>query len=72
MRIKLSDPMQVDELDATLREAEIVSVRADESTLVVLHPMAMEEDEGEAQIELTFFVKAWCARRPELQFELLG
>jgi len=70
MRIKLSDPILVDELDATLREAEIVSVRADDSTLVVLHPLAI--DESEAKIELTFFVKAWCARRPELQFELLG
>jgi hypothetical protein len=29
-------------------------------------------DENEANIELTFFVKAWCGRRPELQFELLG
>jgi hypothetical protein len=36
----------------------------------VLHPLAL--DESEAKIELTFFVKAWCARRPELQFELLG
>jgi hypothetical protein len=70
MRIKLSDPIHVDELDATLREAEIVSVRADDSTLVVLNPLAI--DEREAEIELTFFVKAWCARRPELQFELLG
>jgi hypothetical protein len=70
VRIKLSDPILVDELDATLREAEIVSVRADDSTLVVLHPLAI--DESEAKIELTFFVKAWCGRRPELQFELLG
>jgi hypothetical protein len=70
VRIKLSNPILVDELDATLREAEIVSVRADDSTLVVLHPLAI--DESEAKIELTFFVKAWCARRPELQFELLG
>jgi hypothetical protein len=70
MRIKLSDPIHVDELDATLREAEIVSVRADDSTLVVLNPLAI--DEREAEIEQTFFVKAWCARRPELQFELLG
>jgi len=70
MRIKLSDPVHVDELDATLREAEIVSVRADDSTLVVLHPLTM--DETEAEIELTFFVKAWCARRPELRFELSG
>jgi hypothetical protein len=70
MRIKLSDPIHVDELDATLREAEIDSVRADDSSLVVLYPLAI--DEREAEIELTFFVKAWCARRPELQFELLG
>jgi len=70
MRIKLSDPVHVDELDATLREAEIVSVRADDSTLVVLQPLTM--DETEAEIELTFFVKAWCARRPELRFELSG
>jgi hypothetical protein len=70
MRIRLSDPFHVDELDASLREAEVVSVRADDSTLVVLHALAL--DENEAEIELTFFVKAWCARRPELQFELLG
>ena len=70
MRIRLSDPFHVEELDASLREAEIVSVRADDSTLVVLHPLAL--DESEAEIELTFFVKAWCSRRPELQFELLG
>ncbi len=70
MRIRLSDPVHVDELDASLRQAEIVSVRADDSTLVVLPSLAM--DESEADIELTFFVKAWCARRPELQFELLG
>jgi hypothetical protein len=70
MRIRLSDPFHVDELDASLRKAEIVSVRADDSTLVVLHPLAL--DESEAEIELTFFVKAWCARRPGLQFELVG
>jgi hypothetical protein len=70
MRIRLSDPFHVDELDASLRQAEIVSVRTDDTTLVVLHPLAL--DESEAKIELTFFVKAWCARRPELQFELLG
>jgi hypothetical protein len=70
MRIRLSDPFHVDELDASLRQAEIVSVRADDTTLVVLHPLAL--DESEAKIELTFFVKAWCARRPKLQFELLG
>ena len=70
MRIRLSDPFHVDELDASLREAEIVSVRADDSTLVVLHPLAI--DDRDAKIELTFFVKAWCALRPELQFELLG
>ena len=70
MRIKLSDPFHVDELDASLRHAEIVSVRADDSTLVVRHPLAL--DESEAKIELTFFVKAWCARRPELQFEIVG
>jgi hypothetical protein len=70
MRIRLSDPFHVDELDASLREAEIVSVRADDSTLVVLHPLAL--DESEAEIVLTFCVKAWCSRRPELRYEHLG
>ena len=70
MRIRLSDPFHVDDLDASLRHAEIVSVRTDDATLVVLHPLAL--DESEAKIELTFFVKAWCARRPELQFEIVG
>lgn len=70
MRIKLSDPGHANELDAALRDAEIVSVRADDSTLVVLHPLAV--DEREERIELTFFVKAWGARRPELQIELLS
>ena len=45
-------------------------MRADDKTLIVLHPLAL--DDSEADIELTFFVKAWCSRRPELQFELLG
>lgn len=70
MRIHVSDPGQLEELHSALREADCVSVQVAPDTLAVLHPLAMTETE--ATTELSFFVRAWGARRPNLRVELLG
>jgi nitrate reductase NapAB chaperone NapD len=67
MRVLLSDPTRLDELRTALREADCVSVPVSDNTLVVVHPLA--SDDGEAAVELSFFVKAWCARRPDVRVE---
>lgn len=68
MRIRLNDPGQLDELQRSLRAAECISATLAEDTLVVLHPLALDDEEE--RMELSFFLKAWQADRPELEVEL--
>lgn len=63
MRILLSDPAQLAELRAALDKAECASVPVSKDTLLILDPL-------EADTEIAFFVKAWCAHRPGLSVEL--
>ncbi len=70
MRIELSDPGHLDELYSALQEAECVPIRTGRDTLLVLHPLAV--DEVEARTELLFFVRAWRARRPGVDVKLVG
>lgn len=68
MRIRLNDPSQLDELQHSLRAAECISAPLADDTLVVLHPLALDDKEG--RMELSFFLKAWQADRPELVVEV--
>ena len=68
MRIRLSDPAQLEQLSSALREADCVSVPVADDTLIVLHPFA--DNDAEAAVELSFFVRAWRARRPDLDVDL--
>jgi hypothetical protein len=68
MRILLSDPTRLEELQTALGQAACVSVPVSEDTLLVLHPLSFTE--AEVTTELAFFVKAWCASRPGLSVEL--
>lgn len=68
MRVRLSDPTHLDELNSALRQADCVSVAIEHDTLVVLHPFAVNE--AEAATEIAFFVRAWRTRRPGLEVEV--
>jgi predicted short-subunit dehydrogenase-like oxidoreductase (DUF2520 family) len=68
VRIYVNDPIQRQELHAALLAARCLSVAVEDDALEVSHPAA--HDEKEALIELTFFVRAWQAGRPEAQVEL--
>jgi hypothetical protein len=59
MRIHLSDPAHLEELQTALRDADCVAWPIADDTLVVLHPFATCEEE--AMAELSFFVRAWCS-----------
>ncbi len=68
MRIRLSDPAQLHELRSALRAADLATVQIADDTLVVLHPFALND--AEARVEITFFVKAWLASRPDVDVDL--
>jgi hypothetical protein len=68
MRVKLSDPTRLEELRSALRNSGVASVPVAEDTLIVLHPFALDEEE--ARVEITFFIKAWLAKRPDLDVDL--
>ena len=61
MRIHLSDPAHLEELQTALRDADCVSWPIADDTLVVLHPFATCDEEAVA--ELSFFVSAWRTYR---------
>ena len=67
MKIHVNDPTAADELLDALAAADCVAERADDGVLEVDVPWANgDDDERQAVIELSFFVKAWEARRPGL------
>ena len=68
MRIRISDPAQLDELRVALREGGVASVPITPDTLGVLRHLGMDDEE--ARVEITFFVKAWLADRPNLNVDL--
>jgi hypothetical protein len=68
MRIRISDPDQLEDLRCALRDASVVSPQTELDTLVVLDPFSSNEDES--RVEITFFVRAWLADRPNLDVDL--
>jgi hypothetical protein len=68
-RIQLSDPNLLDDLRDALARADCSTVPVDTGTLLVTHPLPIDE---EARMELDFFLRAWQATRPDTEVELLG
>jgi hypothetical protein len=65
MKIRISDPAAAHELLDALTAADCVAERKAENLLEVDVPwVAGEDDERQARMELSFFVKAWEASRP--------
>ncbi|MBD0328508.1 MAG: hypothetical protein ICV64_00160 [Thermoleophilia bacterium] len=65
MRIRINDPTAADELLAALAAADCVAERTDDDAVEVDVRWA-DGDHRQAEIELSFFVKAWQAQRPGL------
>jgi hypothetical protein len=68
MRIRISDPAQLEDLRCALREGGVASTRIEPDTLTVLDPFSSDEDES--RVEIMFFVRAWLADRPNLEVDL--
>ena len=68
IRIHVADPNDLEDLREALDHAECPTVQSGD-TLLVKDPLA---DEAQTRLELAFFLKAWQARRPAAQVELLG
>jgi hypothetical protein len=64
MKVHLSDPRYLFELVNDLLRGGCVSRALDEGTLEVVHPHA--ETAEEARTELTFFLRAWQSRHPDV------
>jgi hypothetical protein len=60
MRIRVSDPAQLEDLRCALREGGVASSRIEPDILTVLDPSASDED---LRVEITFFVSAWRTYR---------
>jgi hypothetical protein len=65
-----NDPAALGELRQALADADCSVSQVGEDTLLVTHPLAV--DEAEARFELAFFLKAWQATRPDAEVELLA
>jgi hypothetical protein len=70
IRIRLNDSAALEELRATLAASDYSTARVDDATLLVTHPLAI--DEGQARVELGFYLKAWGVAHPGVDAELLG
>lgn len=70
IQIRLNDPAALEELRATLAASDYSTARIDAATLLVTHPLAIDEDE--ARVELAFYLKAWAITHPGVEAELIG
>jgi hypothetical protein len=70
IRIRLNDDAALEELRATLAASDYSTARVDDSTLLVTHPLSIDEDA--ARVDLIFYLKAWGVAHPEVEAELLG
>jgi len=64
MRVRIRDSVGLDLLVEDLRRTGCVPATVDEETVHVIHPNA--RDAKEAVTELSFFLRAWQARHPEV------
>jgi hypothetical protein len=65
VRIYVNDRKRLAELQTALSRARCVSVSIADDALEVMHPSAL--DTREERVELTFFVRAWRAARPDVE-----
>jgi hypothetical protein len=63
------NPTALSELRQALVDADCSIAQVADDTLLVSHPLT---DETEARMELTFFLRAWQAKRPDAEIELLA
>jgi hypothetical protein len=65
MRVHLSDSSLLARLADDLRRGGCVPSKADDAALDVIQPDA--RDAREARLELTFYLRAWQSRHPEVE-----
>jgi hypothetical protein len=68
MKVRVSDSSCLVELVYDLLRGGCVPRAVDEETLEVLHPEAHSADE--ARTELTFFLRAWQSKHPDVDVQL--
>ncbi len=68
MKVHVSDPSCLVALARDLHRGGCRPLAVDEQTLEVVHPDAHTVDE--ARTELTFFLRAWRTRHPEVDVRL--
>ena len=68
MKVHLSDPSYLFELVSDLLRGGCVSRPVDDETLEVVYPDAETADE--ARTELTFFLRAWQSKHPDVDVRL--
>jgi hypothetical protein len=69
MRVRLSDASYAHDLTAALLRGDSLVTPAGHDTFTVVHPFA--RDEHEARMELLFFLRAWQARHPGVDVEIV-
>jgi hypothetical protein len=69
MKVRISDSSCLFELVDDLLRGGCVPAPVDDDTLMVVHPEA--HDAAEARRELTFFLRAWQSRHPDVEVTLV-
>jgi hypothetical protein len=69
LRIHVNDNAALADLRQALMDADCSIAQVAEDTLLVTDPL---EDETETRMELAFFLRAWQAKRPDAEVELLA
>jgi hypothetical protein len=64
MKVHVSDPSCLVALARDLHRGGCLPLAVDDQTLEVVHPVA--ETAAEARTELTFFLRAWRTRHPDV------
>jgi len=70
IQIRLNDAAALEELRSTLAASDYSTARVDAATLLVTHPLSIDEEE--ARVELAFYLKAWANTHPGMEAELVG
>jgi hypothetical protein len=70
MRVRVSDPALLGELQRYLRSAECVAERSGENTLDVSIPRAPSDEQ--ARREVAIYIQAWCAMNPGARAEIVA
>jgi hypothetical protein len=68
MKVQVNDSAYLDQLVDDLARGGCVPRTLDDETVEVVHPEASSPDE--ARTELTFFLRAWQSRHPQVDVRL--